>query len=212
MISAEAPIIFAKACEIFILELTLRAWIQTEDNKRRTLQRSDVANAIAKNDTFDFLIDIVPRDDIKLGGGNNMKKDDLSTMLFRTPYLSDPMAMSYYSGMMATAGGPANYPPPTATVDQQQFMMIQQQQQQQLQQQQLQHYLLSQQQQLQPSSIAPLQQHVVQTGISLPFGTLSNQSNAGAAQLPPTDPSLVGRSEDHRVDASSRSTPTLQEH
>lgn len=38
MISAEAPVLFAKACEIFILELTLRAWIHTEENKRRTLQ------------------------------------------------------------------------------------------------------------------------------------------------------------------------------
>jgi histone H3/H4 len=38
MISAEAPVLFAKAAEIFINELTLRAWIHTEDNKRRTLQ------------------------------------------------------------------------------------------------------------------------------------------------------------------------------
>ena len=37
-ISAEAPIVFAKACELFILELTLRSWIHTEENKRRTLQ------------------------------------------------------------------------------------------------------------------------------------------------------------------------------
>lgn len=63
MISAEAPIIFAKACEIFILELTLRSWLHTEDSKRRTLQRSDVSAAIQKTDTFDFLIDIVPRED-----------------------------------------------------------------------------------------------------------------------------------------------------
>jgi nuclear transcription factor Y gamma len=48
------------------LELTLRAWIQTEDNKRRTLQRNDVAMAIGKNDTFDFLIDIVPREESKM--------------------------------------------------------------------------------------------------------------------------------------------------
>lgn len=38
MISAEAPLLFAKAAEIFIHELTLRSWIHTEDNKRRTLQ------------------------------------------------------------------------------------------------------------------------------------------------------------------------------
>lgn len=54
-----------KACEMFIHELTMRAWVHTEDNKRRTLQRNDIAMAITKYDQFDFLIDIVPRDDIK---------------------------------------------------------------------------------------------------------------------------------------------------
>ncbi|XP_064116727.1 nuclear transcription factor Y subunit gamma-like [Macrobrachium nipponense] len=65
MISAEAPVLFSKAAEIFISELTLRAWIHTEDNKRRTLQRNDIAMAITKYDQFDFLIDIVPRDELK---------------------------------------------------------------------------------------------------------------------------------------------------
>lgn len=65
MISAEAPVLFSKAAEIFITELTLRAWIHTEDNKRRTLQRNDIAMAITKYDQFDFLIDIVPRDELK---------------------------------------------------------------------------------------------------------------------------------------------------
>ncbi|KAI8801426.1 histone-fold-containing protein [Cladochytrium replicatum] len=62
MISAEAPIMFAKACEIFIEELTLRAWMHAEENKRRTLQKSDVAMAVSKSDQYDFLIDIVPRE------------------------------------------------------------------------------------------------------------------------------------------------------
>ncbi|GFR40048.1 hypothetical protein Agub_g586 [Astrephomene gubernaculifera] len=65
MISAEAPVLFAKACEMFILELTLRSWMHAEENKRRTLQRTDVAAAITKTDIFDFLVDIVPREDIK---------------------------------------------------------------------------------------------------------------------------------------------------
>lgn len=65
MISAEAPVLFAKAAEIFVTELSLRAWIHTEDNKRRTLQRNDIAMAITKFDQFDFLIDIVPRDELK---------------------------------------------------------------------------------------------------------------------------------------------------
>ncbi|KAI9669604.1 MAG: hypothetical protein M1831_007300 [Alyxoria varia] len=63
MISAEAPLLFAKGCEIFITELTMRAWIHAEENKRRTLQRSDIASALMKSDMFDFLIDIVPREE-----------------------------------------------------------------------------------------------------------------------------------------------------
>ncbi|GIY67994.1 nuclear transcription factor Y subunit gamma [Caerostris darwini] len=65
MISAEAPVLFAKAAELFITELSLRAWVHTEDNKRRTLQRNDIAMAITKFDQFDFLIDIVPREELK---------------------------------------------------------------------------------------------------------------------------------------------------
>lgn len=46
----------AQACEMFILELTLRSWMHAEENKRRTLQRNDVAAAITKTDIFDFLV------------------------------------------------------------------------------------------------------------------------------------------------------------
>ncbi|KAF7727941.1 hypothetical protein EC973_006829 [Apophysomyces ossiformis] len=67
MISAEAPILFAKGCEIFITELTKRAWVHAEENKRRTLQRSDIATAISKTDMCDFLIDIVPREEATKG-------------------------------------------------------------------------------------------------------------------------------------------------
>ncbi|VDO06219.1 unnamed protein product [Rodentolepis nana] len=65
MISAEAPILFAKAAELFIRELTLRAWLHTDRNRRRTLQRNDISMAVSFGDTdqFDFLIDIVPREE-----------------------------------------------------------------------------------------------------------------------------------------------------
>mmetsp|Transcript_5388 Transcript_5388/g.22871 ORF Transcript_5388/g.22871 Transcript_5388/m.22871 type:complete len:107 (+) Transcript_5388:435-755(+) len=72
MISAEAPVLFAKACEMFIQELTIRSWAQTEDAKRRTLQRSDVSGAIQKTDIFDFLIDIVPRNEPKVRGAEDV--------------------------------------------------------------------------------------------------------------------------------------------
>ncbi|MCO5608422.1 hypothetical protein L7F22_062632 [Adiantum nelumboides] len=68
MISAEAPVVFSKACELFILELTLRSWMNTEENKRRTLQKNDIASAITRTDIFDFLVDIVPRDELKEEG------------------------------------------------------------------------------------------------------------------------------------------------
>ena len=69
MISAEAPVVFAKACEVFILELTLRSWMHTEENKRRTLQKNDIAAAISRTDIYDFLVDIIPRDELKEGLG-----------------------------------------------------------------------------------------------------------------------------------------------
>jgi len=56
MISAEAPVLFAKACEMFILELSLRSWNCSEKSKRRTLQKEDVEMAIENTDIFDFLV------------------------------------------------------------------------------------------------------------------------------------------------------------
>ncbi|TCD66216.1 hypothetical protein EIP91_001663 [Steccherinum ochraceum] len=63
MIAADAPILFCKACEIFIAEITARAFIIADSNKRRTLSRADIAKAVSKSDQFDFLIDILPREE-----------------------------------------------------------------------------------------------------------------------------------------------------
>lgn len=62
MISSEAPVLFAKACELFILEVSLRAWAYSEANKRRTLQQSDLVHAICnhENEVFEFLTDNIP--------------------------------------------------------------------------------------------------------------------------------------------------------
>lgn len=55
-IAGEAPLLFTKACEMFIQELTLRAWLHTEEDKRRTLQKKDVTAALASTEVFDFLV------------------------------------------------------------------------------------------------------------------------------------------------------------
>lgn len=73
MISAEAPVVFSKACELFIIELTCRSWYHTNEAKRRTLQRSDIAMAVSNNDVFDFLIDIVPREEAILTTASTKK-------------------------------------------------------------------------------------------------------------------------------------------
>lgn len=59
MISAEAPVLFAKACELFILDLSIRAFEYSQLHKRRTLQKEDVKEAIQKTDIFDFLVDVI---------------------------------------------------------------------------------------------------------------------------------------------------------
>jgi nuclear transcription factor Y, gamma len=80
MISAEAPVLLAKAAELFVRthnklllnvfnshsqieELTLRSWLYTHENRRKTIQKTDVAAGAAKSEMFDFLIDILPRED-----------------------------------------------------------------------------------------------------------------------------------------------------
>ena len=65
MISAEAPILFAKACEMFIAEMTIKGYYNAEKLERKTLQRKDIATAIARTETYDFLIDTIPKDELK---------------------------------------------------------------------------------------------------------------------------------------------------
>ncbi|KAI3453694.1 hypothetical protein Pfo_010357 [Paulownia fortunei] len=59
MTSGEAPIVFSKACELFIEELTKKAWVMTLQGKRRTLHKQDVASAVITTDIFDFLVNLV---------------------------------------------------------------------------------------------------------------------------------------------------------
>ncbi|XP_017777345.1 PREDICTED: nuclear transcription factor Y subunit gamma [Nicrophorus vespilloides] len=125
MISAEAPMLFAKAAEIFIHELTLRSWIHTEDNKRRTLQRNDIAMAITKFDQFDFLIDIVPRDDIK----PSKPKEETSKVNPDQVQYYFQLAQQHHANLQQNTTA-------TATATPQGTIQVVQQQQQQQQQQQ----------------------------------------------------------------------------
>ena len=112
MISAEAPILFAKGCDVFITELTMRAWIHAEESKRRTLQRSDIASALQKSDMFDFLIDIVPREEAAANAGNGHGHNAYSASLNNTSSSSAPVPNGHHrrpssSVQTSYAGTPA---------------------------------------------------------------------------------------------------------
>ncbi|KAG7583820.1 Transcription factor CBF/NF-Y/archaeal histone domain [Arabidopsis suecica] len=57
MIAAEALILFSKACEMFIMDLTMRSWLHAQEIKRLTIQRFYIAAAVARTVIFDFLLD-----------------------------------------------------------------------------------------------------------------------------------------------------------
>lgn len=67
MISSEAPILLALACQMFITEMTHKAAFYAKRQQRKTLQRNDIARVIAENESFDFLLDVIPREDIPPG-------------------------------------------------------------------------------------------------------------------------------------------------
>lgn len=60
MISADTPILFSKACELFILELTLRSWLQTDGSNRRTIEHADISRAIRQDELLQFLARAIP--------------------------------------------------------------------------------------------------------------------------------------------------------
>lgn len=60
MIANEVTVLLDKACEIFINDLTVRAFLVANSSNRRTINTPDIVMAISRSDMFDFLIDIVP--------------------------------------------------------------------------------------------------------------------------------------------------------
>lgn len=61
---------------MFIIELTHRSYYHTIENKRKTLQRSDIAQTIASTDIYDFLQDIIPKEELREAQANNKKANE----------------------------------------------------------------------------------------------------------------------------------------
>ncbi|GAM20681.1 hypothetical protein SAMD00019534_038560 [Acytostelium subglobosum LB1] len=84
------PILLAKACDLFIQDLTTRSWVHTEVGKRKTLHKTDVAHAIARNEAYDFLVDVVPwRNIVK------PKRTEDTTLIMRNTGNLTPEGMHY---------------------------------------------------------------------------------------------------------------------
>ncbi|QCD77087.1 nuclear transcription factor Y subunit C-2-like [Vigna unguiculata] len=105
LVAAETPVVFSKACELFIMELTMKAWANAEDNNRRTIKKCDIASAIAKTDVFDFLDDIAPLP----GNHKNTVMDPLVAGNAPTPTQNVP----YMPPPQHVAGPPPPYVAPT---------------------------------------------------------------------------------------------------
>lgn len=56
-VSGDAHVLLAKACEMFLADLTDRAWLNAGENKCNTIRKADVINALASHDPCDFLLD-----------------------------------------------------------------------------------------------------------------------------------------------------------
>lgn len=122
MISSESPQLLCKAAELFILDLTLRAWQITEKAKRRTLQINDVKEAVwtagaTGADYFDFLVDLIPRpmEDTTMSNRNQQammaawlsqqqqqqQNQILNSNLSATQLGGDQQQLGYYGGPVA---------------------------------------------------------------------------------------------------------------
>lgn len=96
MVAAEVPILFSLVTEVFIQELTIRAWMSTEDGKRKILQTNDIGFAVKTSSMYDFLTYTVP--------GHEFRKD-FSTHTFLDKYGfkdsgQEPIILQKETGML----------------------------------------------------------------------------------------------------------------
>ena len=60
MISIEAPILFSKACELFIMDLAYKVSFYARWNQKTVIDKMDLALAVSESESHDFLIDLIP--------------------------------------------------------------------------------------------------------------------------------------------------------
>ncbi|KAG4401924.1 hypothetical protein GLYMA_02G089650v4 [Glycine max] len=90
--------LMSKACEIFIQELTFRAWMHAEKNNKSIVQPCDVAKVIMQTDTMNFLTEIIPNNlgdfsvfDAKEENIANIAEENEVSLSFTAGFMGNPM-------------------------------------------------------------------------------------------------------------------------
>ncbi|CAG7853278.1 SubName: Full=Unplaced genomic scaffold CY34scaffold_73, whole genome shotgun sequence {ECO:0000313/EMBL:KIK43818.1} [Serendipita indica DSM 11827] len=155
MIASDAPVLFCKACESTYKpvassalgyvtphiprlttrrdhEITCRAFLVADAHKRRTISKADIAKALAKSDHFDFLIDVVPRDEAERAKtqkaiNSGLEAEAAAAEQANVMGSGSQHQLSPTTSMHAPAvlGGPGVYPPPPGSHLQQLGHMMQ---------------------------------------------------------------------------------------
>lgn len=99
MVASEVPIIFSLLAELFVEELTVRAWIHTDESRRRILQKSDINAAIKSSQMYDFLIHVVSSnanfDNLNFSQGRSFDNDLSTNQIFLEPSVKGLNYRSY---------------------------------------------------------------------------------------------------------------------
>jgi hypothetical protein len=61
--TTDAPALLTRATELFVEQLTREAWAHAGQSGRNALLRSDVAAAVMQNEAYDFLLELLHKDD-----------------------------------------------------------------------------------------------------------------------------------------------------
>jgi nuclear transcription factor Y gamma len=79
---------------MFIVEMTHKAYYYASKNNRKTLQRNDIAAAITDTEIYDFLLDIMPRDEM-ISSAKDKQLVRLSLTHTKTHSFRVPISCSY---------------------------------------------------------------------------------------------------------------------
>ncbi|EAY73919.1 hypothetical protein OsI_01804 [Oryza sativa Indica Group] len=65
MMTFDMPAFLSKMCELFVQELAVRAWACAQSHNRCIILDTDIAEAVASTESYDFLVDILHNHSVK---------------------------------------------------------------------------------------------------------------------------------------------------